>query len=271
MLDQPRGRLRQHHPARRGHRFHPLRHPDLLPDRAVTQGPRTDLTGDHPTRVQAHPHLEVHPVALSDFDGKPLRLLLNAHGRQAGTNRVVLQRHRGAEDRHHPVTGELHRPAAVAAHHRRRPLHQLGHDLAPPLHIQRSCEVHRAHHIGEQRRDLLVLRRLGGLFERLTTLVAELGVRRQFGAARPAGQARGRQCAAVVPAVIHAIIVSSLVRHVCHIAPGTQFTICTPVDTRLKLGIPSSCHRSELPTQAHGMSWAHFICPSKTSDFAIAR
>ena len=35
---------------------------------------------------------------------------------------------------------------------------------------------------------------------------------------------RGRQCAAVVPAVIHASIVSPLVRHVCHIATGMLST-----------------------------------------------
>ena len=52
--------------------------PDLLTDRGVSQRPRTNLTGDHLTGVKAHPHLEVHTVALSDFDAKPLRLLLNA-------------------------------------------------------------------------------------------------------------------------------------------------------------------------------------------------
>ena len=31
-------------------------------------------------------------------------------------------------------------------------------DLAQPLHIQRGADVHRTHHIGEQNRDLLVLR-----------------------------------------------------------------------------------------------------------------
>ena len=68
--------------------IHPLRQPNLLADRSVPQRPRTDVTGDHLTRVQALAHLEVHTVALSDFDGKPLRLLLNAHGRQAGANGV---------------------------------------------------------------------------------------------------------------------------------------------------------------------------------------
>ena len=62
----------------------------------------------------------------------------------------------------HPVAGELHGPA-VAAHHRRRPLHQLGHDLAQPLHVHRGRDAHRPHHIGEQHRDLLVLRACAGL------------------------------------------------------------------------------------------------------------
>ena len=55
VLDQPRRRLREHHPARGRHRFHPLRKPDRLADRSVTHCPRADLTGDHPTRIQAHP------------------------------------------------------------------------------------------------------------------------------------------------------------------------------------------------------------------------
>ena len=64
VLDQPRGRLRQHHPARRCRRFHPLRKPDRLAGRDVAQRPRTDLAGDHPTRVQAHPQLQGHTVAV---------------------------------------------------------------------------------------------------------------------------------------------------------------------------------------------------------------
>ena len=102
---------------------------------------------------------------------------------------------------------------------------------------------------------------------------------------------RRRQCAAVVPAVIHASIVSPLVRHVWHIAtrtlpdpfpqteepPSTAFTICTPIDTRLKPVTLYNSRRSErrtrgrvsgiLPTDRvngprHGMASAHYICPS---------
>ena len=94
-------------------RLHPLRHPDLRTNGGVTERPRTDLTGDHLTGVKSHPQLEVHTVALSDFDGKPLRLFLNAQGRQTGTNGVVLQRNRRAEHCHDAVTGEPPHRAAV--------------------------------------------------------------------------------------------------------------------------------------------------------------
>ena len=183
VLDQPRGRLRQHHPARGRHRFHPLRKPDRLAGRGVSQRPRTDLTGDHPTRIQAHPHPQSHAVAAPHFGRQPVRLLLDGQRGQAPPKSMILQRNRGAEDRHHPVAGVLHGPAAVALHHRRRALHQLGHDLAQPLHIQRGRDVHRAHHIGEQHRHLLVLRCVTRSRSRGTALVTELGVLPQLSAA----------------------------------------------------------------------------------------
>jgi hypothetical protein len=55
-----------------------------------------------------------------------------------GTNGMVLQRHRRTEHGHDPVAGELVRRAAV-------PLYNCG-------------DVHRVDHIGEENRDLLVLR-----------------------------------------------------------------------------------------------------------------
>ena len=156
VLDQPRGRLRQHHPAGRRHRFHPLREPDRLADRGVPQCPRTDLTGDHPTRVQAHPQLQRHAIAAGHLGREPLRLLLDGQRGEACPKSVILQRNWGAEERHHPVAGVFRRPA-VALHHRRRPLHELGHDFAQPLHVHCGRDVHRAHHVGEQHRHLLVL------------------------------------------------------------------------------------------------------------------
>ena len=173
-LNQPRGRRTEHHSARRCRRFHPLRHADLLTDGGVTERPRTDLTGDHLTGVQSHPQLEVHTVALLDVDRKPLGLLLDAQGRQTGTNGVVLQRHRRAEHRHDPVAGELVHRAAVTLHYCRAAVGQLGHDLAQPLRTHRRGDVHGMHHVGEQHRHLLVLGRCRGSRNRRTALVTEL-------------------------------------------------------------------------------------------------
>ena len=114
-INQSRGGRAEHHPTRRGDRLHPLRHPDLLTDSGVTESARTDLTGDHLTGVQAHPQPQVDTVAILDLGGKPLRLLLNAQGRQAGANSVVLQRDRCAEHRHDAVAGELAPPCRRSA------------------------------------------------------------------------------------------------------------------------------------------------------------
>jgi hypothetical protein len=103
VLHQASGRFAKHHPTRLGDRLHPLRHPDLLTDSGVTQSARADLTGDHLARVQAHPQLQLHTVAVVDFKGESLGLLLKTQGGQAGANSAVLQRDWGAEHRHDAV------------------------------------------------------------------------------------------------------------------------------------------------------------------------
>ena len=96
---------------------------------------------------------------------------------------------------------------------------------------------------------------------RRAALTAELGCRGQLCAARPTRQSRHRSAPRL--AVVHASIVSPLVRHVCHIAPGMQparlhqtdepsstvFTICTPIDHWPKPAIPCNCRRFELRTR----------------------
>ncbi len=116
-INESRGGRAEHHPTRRGDRLHPLSHPDLLTDRGVTERPRTDLTGDHLTRVQAHPQPQVDTVAIVDLCRDPLGFLLNAQGGQASANSVILQRYRRAEDGHDAVAGELAQ-GPVVAHHR---------------------------------------------------------------------------------------------------------------------------------------------------------
>ena len=51
--------------------------PTVLAGRGVTQRPRADLTGDHPTRIQAHPQPQRHAVAALHLGGQPVRLLLD--------------------------------------------------------------------------------------------------------------------------------------------------------------------------------------------------
>jgi hypothetical protein len=124
---------------------------------------------------------------------------------------VVLQRHWGAEHRHDPVAGELVHRAVVALHHFLRAAEQLGHDFAQPLRADRGRDVHRVHHVGEQDGDLLVYSRSSGLCEWRAALVTELGVRCQFGAARPTQQPRRGQSTATIPAGVHVGIISPLV------------------------------------------------------------
>jgi hypothetical protein len=160
VFDEPRGGLAQHYPTRRGHRLHPLGHPDLLTDRGVACAAGADVTGNHQTRIQPDPHLQGDPVTVFDLSGQPLGVLLNVQRRHTGPKSVILQRRRSPEHGHDPITGELIDRAAVALHHHRSGVDQLGHDLAQPLRTHRRGDVHRAHHIGEQHRHLLVLGQL---------------------------------------------------------------------------------------------------------------
>ena len=89
---------------------------------------------------------------------------------------MVLQRHRRAEHRHDAVTGETADRAAVPLNHHCRTVDQIGHDLAQPLRTDLRRDVHRMHHVGEQHRHLLVLRRSADLCDRRTALVTEFGV-----------------------------------------------------------------------------------------------
>ncbi len=225
-INQSRGGRAQHHPTRCSDRLHPLRHPDLLADRGVTERPRTDLTRDHLTGVQAHAQPQVHTVSHLDIDGKPLGLLLNAQRGHASSNSVVLQCHRRPEDRHDAVAGELVHRAAIPLNHHCRTVDQIGHDLSQPLRPDRYRDLHRTNNVGEQDRHLLVLRRSTDLCDRCTTLVTELGVRWQFGAARPTEHSRRRQSTATIPAGVHVSIVSPLLGDVRRIAvpsPTTKF------------------------------------------------
>src|SRR5271167_733148 len=82
--------------------------------------------------------------------------------------------------------------------------------------------------VGEQHRHLLVLRRSADLCDRCTTLVTELGVRWQFGAARPTRQSR--RCQRTVTTVIHVSIVSLLLGDVRQIKRVVAYSPCQDVN-----------------------------------------
>ena len=174
-LHQAGRRFAEHHPTRRGNRLHPLGHPHLLADRGVTQWARTNLTSDHLTRIHADPQLQRDTVTAFHLSRQALGLPLNVQRGQTGAKSVILQRNRRPKERHDPVAGELVDGPAVSPHHDRTAVDQLGHDLAQPLGTKRRCDVHRMHHVGEQNRHLLVLRRFRRR-GRSAALVTELGV-----------------------------------------------------------------------------------------------
>ena len=147
----------EHHPTRRGHGLHALGQADLFADRGVPGSTRADLPGDHLPGVQPDPQLKIHTVPLADLLGQITDGSVDVQGGPARPQGVVLQGERGTEDGHDPVAGELVQRAAVAAHHRRCPVEQPGHDLPQPLGPDRLRDVHRMHDVGEQHRHLLVL------------------------------------------------------------------------------------------------------------------
>jgi hypothetical protein len=176
VLDQPCGGLREHHRARGRHRFHPLRHADLLTDCGVTEWARTDFTGDHLTGVESHSQLQIHTVAVFDLGGQTSCFLLDVQRRQTAANSVVLQRHRRAEHSHDAVAGELCNRAAVTLHNGGAAVGQVGHDLAQPLRPDGRGDVHRVDHVGEQNSDLLVLRMGFAVLDWCTTAMTKPGV-----------------------------------------------------------------------------------------------
>jgi hypothetical protein len=117
--------------------------------------------------------------------------MVRPHGRyldlqsgDAGAQRVVLECHRGAEQSHQPVAGELVDGAAVTLHHGRGTVEQLVHDLLEPLGIQRGRQLHRTHHIGEQDGDLLAFADRSIRSDGRTAAVAESRVGAQISATR---------------------------------------------------------------------------------------
>jgi hypothetical protein len=111
---------------------------------------------------------------------------LDALCRQTGPDRVIFQRNRCPEDGHDAVPGELVDGAAVALDNCGAAVGDIRHNLAQPFRTDGSRKVHRADNIGEQHRDLLVLRANISVFDWGATSMAKPGVLQGFGATRAA-------------------------------------------------------------------------------------
>jgi hypothetical protein len=105
-------------------------------------------------------------------------------GGVAGPTRVVFLRHRGAEEGHDPVTGELVDRASEAPHAFGEDLGEAADDPGPRLRVEALLEIHEALDVGEQDRELLALAlRLGGGGPLPTTSRGRRECRGQWGAA----------------------------------------------------------------------------------------
>jgi hypothetical protein len=154
-----------------------LRQAHLFSDGGVTHCSRTNFASNHFSGVQPYPHLQRHVVvAPLHVDRYLLCLSLNVERRQAGAKRVILQCNRCPEHRHEAVAGELVHRAAESAHHRGRPVEELGHDLAQSFCADRGRKVHRMHDVREQHRHLLVFGVPTFRREPCTTAIAEPGI-----------------------------------------------------------------------------------------------
>jgi hypothetical protein len=169
------------------------------------------------TGIKSHPQLKLNTVTVVNIRGEWLRVRLDRHTRQAGTNRVVLERHRSPEHRHDAVARELVDGAAEALHNYGAAVREIGHDFAQSLRPHRRGDVHRMHDIGEQDGDLFVLRRAGRL-DRCAAFATELCHRIGLRATGTTNLCRRGQSTATIPAGIHISMVSPLVNDVSHIA-----------------------------------------------------
>ncbi len=181
VLDQSRGRIRQHHLARRRHRFHPLRKPDRLARRGIPKprpiSPAITRPEFRPTRNRSATPSRRSTSAASWFASSWM-----ASAARHAAKSMILQCNWGAEQCHHPVSGVLDGPAE-SQHDSCRPFHEFGHELAQPLDVHRGGELHRPHHVGEQHCHLPVLRRVARNRSRGAALIAELGILAQPGTA----------------------------------------------------------------------------------------
>ena len=155
--------------------------PTCSPTVVYTRCTRTDFAGDDFAGVQPDPQLQGNAVAKLDTSAPSCPTAFwssNAarHARKAWSSNAI-----GA-----PNTAITPSPVNLSTvppkrrTYRRRPVEELGHDLAQPLGAYRGSQVHRMHDVGEQHRDLLVLRGSSYGSDPRAAAVAEPGIGAQL-------------------------------------------------------------------------------------------
>jgi hypothetical protein len=142
VLDEPRGGVTQHHATFWRHRFHALRHTNLLADDGVGRCPRIDFTGDYLTGIQTHAQPQLNPIVAFDLSRQGARFALDVQRSKACPNSVVLKRKRRAKRCHDPVAGELVDRAAIALYDGGCMPGELAHDLPESFRTYRRRKIH---------------------------------------------------------------------------------------------------------------------------------
>jgi len=157
-------RLRGHHVARARRLLHPGRDVGRVAHRGVIHAQVvTDATDDDEARVEALADAKRDPVGRPELVLIGIERLADAECRVHGPPGVVLVRHRGAEQRHDPVTEELVDRPLVAMHLGEHQLERSPHEPVDVLGIEPLGDGGEAGHVNEEDGDLLPLAFEGGL------------------------------------------------------------------------------------------------------------
>ena len=117
--------------------------PTCSPIGGVTRSARADLPGDDLSGVQPDPQPKVDTVSVRHPSTRSTIAVWDLQGSPARAHRMVFEGHRGAEDGHHPVPGELVHGPAVATDHRRGSVEQaamISRSRSAPTALAMSIE-----------------------------------------------------------------------------------------------------------------------------------
>jgi hypothetical protein len=152
------GGLGDEHRARCRGRLQPCRQIGRIADRCVVHAQVVaDVAHHHRAGVDPDPHAELEAARRVDLAAQRLDRGLHREPRHHGATRRVLERERGAEQRHHAVAGELVDDPLELVHLGEQRLHAALHPAVQILGIDALADRSEADRVGEQHRHDLAL------------------------------------------------------------------------------------------------------------------